>query len=475
MKYDKTNPPLFCMMTQGTCYESIKENEIKGILLCATKFNESRLSTFVQPNDNDDNYIILLNKIGNDENYVESKNANNNFDVNCWIGKLANGEISSVQTLPWNCRKSEYKDKKNEPCNNGWIQIKICKDETGNEEYFNAIYDEICEIVAYLCKRYDIKPDGICRYYCIDSLPAILYNIDTYTFSYDKTSSDVNYWFNKNNKTIEDVRLDVQNLLGIKYDKDKERILKIKALNEELIWDYLYSKINNAKGVAGLMGNLYAISNLNPNKIQKTYDTPIKLDAINYTRQVDEGIYKNFIDDSVAYGIAQWTDSKKKKDLLEFAKKSNVSIGDLESQLEFLYRELFNDYSQVLSKLRKTKNVKKASDIVLLNFEKPRIQTDIVKTTRTKYAKAFYVKYKNRKKDKTNKYKLYKVYTGFFIFWKSANRRLLKLSHEGLKGVVIDCSWYYKILVGTYINKINAELIKNIINRAGFSASIEEE
>lgn len=35
--------------------------------------------------------------------------------------------------------------------------------------------------------------------------------------------------------------------------------------NEKAIWDYLYGKIGNAYGVAGLMGNLYAESALRPN------------------------------------------------------------------------------------------------------------------------------------------------------------------------------------------------------------------
>lgn len=39
--------------------------------------------------------------------------------------------------------------------------------------------------------------------------------------------------------------------------------------NEQKIWNYLKSKLNNDYGVAGLMGNLYAESGLNPPESSK--------------------------------------------------------------------------------------------------------------------------------------------------------------------------------------------------------------
>ena len=47
--------------------------------------------------------------------------------------------------------------------------------------------------------------------------------------------------------------------------------------NEKAIWDYLYGKIGNAYGVAGLMGNLYAESALIPNNLQNTYEKKLSL------------------------------------------------------------------------------------------------------------------------------------------------------------------------------------------------------
>lgn len=42
--------------------------------------------------------------------------------------------------------------------------------------------------------------------------------------------------------------------------------------NEEKIWNYLYDKLGNPYGVAGIMGNMYAESALNPKNLQNTYE-----------------------------------------------------------------------------------------------------------------------------------------------------------------------------------------------------------
>ena len=47
--------------------------------------------------------------------------------------------------------------------------------------------------------------------------------------------------------------------------------------NEEKIWNFLTSKGLNAYGVAGLMGNLYAESALNPQNLQNTYERKLGL------------------------------------------------------------------------------------------------------------------------------------------------------------------------------------------------------
>ena len=109
--------------------------------------------------------------------------------------------------------------------------------------------------------------------------------------------------------------------------------------NEEKIWNYLKSKGLNDHGCAGLMGNLNAESALKSNNLQNTYETKLGYSDDQYVKAVDNGTYANFIYDSAGFGLAQWTWWSRKKALYEYVKSKNKSIGDLEAQLEFLYKE----------------------------------------------------------------------------------------------------------------------------------------
>ena len=165
------------------------------------------------------------------------------------------------------------------------------------------------------------------------------------------------------------------------------------STTEQKIWNFLYSKIGNAYGVAGLMGNLYAESGLNSNNLQNTYNTKLGLTDAQYTEQVDNGTYTNFVKDSAGYGLAQWTYYSRKQNLLNYAQSSSASIGDLEMQLNFLYKELSGNYSTVLGTLKAATSVLEASNIVLTKFEAPADQGTSVQTKRAGYGQTYYDKY----------------------------------------------------------------------------------
>lgn len=165
------------------------------------------------------------------------------------------------------------------------------------------------------------------------------------------------------------------------------------ATNEEKIWNFLTGKGLNACGVAGLMGNLYAESALNPKNLQNTYEKKLGYTDDTYTAAVDSGTYQNFAKDSAGYGLAQWTFWSRKEALLAYVKAAGASVGDLETQLGFLYKELSGSYTSVLAVLKTATSVKAASDIVLTGFEKPADQSETVKTKRAGYGQTYYDKY----------------------------------------------------------------------------------
>lgn len=168
---------------------------------------------------------------------------------------------------------------------------------------------------------------------------------------------------------------------------------------EKTIWDFLHGKIGNAYGAAGMMGNLYAESALRPNNLQNTYEKKFGMTDSEYTAAVDGGSYTNFVKDSAGYGLAQWTYWSRKQALLEFAQAAGKSIGDLQTQLDFLWKEL-QGYTSVLNTLKSATTVKTASDAVLTGYERPSDQGDAVKEKRAGYGQTYFDKYAGTKTEK---------------------------------------------------------------------------
>lgn len=166
--------------------------------------------------------------------------------------------------------------------------------------------------------------------------------------------------------------------------------------NEERIWNFLKGKGLTDCGVAGLMGNLYAESGLRPNNLQNSYEKKLGYTDESYTAAVDSGEYTNFAKDSAGYGLAQWTYHTRKAALLAFVQACSASIGDLEAQLNFLWKELSEGYKSTLAVLKAATTIKEASDKVLTQYERPADMSDAVKTKRAGYGQTYYDKYADR-------------------------------------------------------------------------------
>lgn len=163
--------------------------------------------------------------------------------------------------------------------------------------------------------------------------------------------------------------------------------------DEKTIWNFLMVYIDNEYGVAGLMGNLYAESALRSNNLQQSYETKLGYNDTTYTAAVDNGSYDNFVKDAAGYGLAQWTYWSRKQAMLEFHQSKKKSIGDLQTQLEFLIKELSGSYKGVWSDLKNATSILDASNSVLLKFERPANQGESVQKKRAEYGQKYYDKY----------------------------------------------------------------------------------
>lgn len=179
MKYSENNKPIVCMMTQSTCYKGTKKMAVKGVLWHSTGANNPMLKRYVQSDDNaaDRDLMIKLigkNVYGNDWNHTSVQ-----AGLNAWIGKLADGNIATVQTMPWDYRPWGCGYGSKGSCNTGWIQFEICEDGLNDREYFEKVYKEACELTAYLCEMYGIDPKGSVKYNGV-TVPTILCHADSH-------------------------------------------------------------------------------------------------------------------------------------------------------------------------------------------------------------------------------------------------------------------------------------------------------
>ena len=212
MKYSNTNKPIQCMMTQSTCYKGTTKMTVKGVLWHSTGANNPNLKRYVQPDDNAVNKEELIaligkNNYGNDWNHITRK-----AGLNGWIGKLADGTVTTIQTMPWDFGPWGCGSGRKGSCNNGWIQFEICEDGLTDPAYFKKVYNEACELTAYLCKMFGIDPNGTVNVNGV-KVPTILCHADSHKLGLGDNHGDVNHWFPKHGKSMATARADVAALL----------------------------------------------------------------------------------------------------------------------------------------------------------------------------------------------------------------------------------------------------------------------
>lgn len=200
------------------------------------------------------------------------------------------------------------------------------------------------------------------------------------------------------------------------------------STNSEKIFWYFKRIGMPAFGICGLLGNLDCESGLNPSNLEDSYERKLGFTNETYTRAVDNGSYSGFIKDCAGYGIAQWTWWTRKQNMLNFAKSTGSSIGDLEMQLDFLKKELQESFPSVWNTLMNAKSVYEASNAVLLKFECPADQSVNVQNYRASVGQEYYNRFKNLSESNllNHSQKEETAVMGYYTFTKGSNVQLSK-------------------------------------------------
>lgn len=168
------------------------------------------------------------------------------------------------------------------------------------------------------------------------------------------------------------------------------------------VWNFFINNGLTPEGVSGLMGNLYAESGVGSkvleNLCRKRYsEIGIIYTDSTYTNAVNDGSitraeFVNPMGKHYGYGLAQWTSTGRKTGLYDYTVGRGKSIGDLQSQCEYLLNELKTSFRVIYEILSNTKNIYTASDRVLMDFEAPD-NAESYKELRRRYSEEFYKLY----------------------------------------------------------------------------------
>ena len=217
------------LLTKNDCYKAGKKITPKGVMVHSTGANNPTLKRYVQPNIEG----IGVNKYNNDWNRGGIEKC-----VHAFIGKLDNGTVATVQTLPWNYSGWHSGKGSKGSANDTHIGFEICEDGLTDKTYFMKVYTEAVELTAYLCKQYNLDPlkDGV-----------VICHSEGYKRGVASNHGDVMHWFPKHGKSMDTFRKDVaaemkKSVAKIEYYDELQKRSGLSDDTMDYLTKYKYAK-----------------------------------------------------------------------------------------------------------------------------------------------------------------------------------------------------------------------------------------
>ena len=190
-----------CMLTANDCYKAGRTITPKGVMVHSTGANNPLVARYVQPVEGQKDEAQLKAEIGGNRNANDWNHPGLDVCTHAFVGKLADGGVGTVQTLPWNHRGWHAgTGTSGGSANNTHIAFEICEDDLTDEGYFRKVYQEAVELTAMLCKTYNLNPlaDGV-----------VICHSEGYQRGVASNHGDVMHWFPKFGKSMDTFRADV--------------------------------------------------------------------------------------------------------------------------------------------------------------------------------------------------------------------------------------------------------------------------
>lgn len=218
---------LQCILYNNDCFKADVRIKPTRIVVHSAGVNNTSLKRCVQPakyqvagmgGRTRDEMIKLLgeNNNGNDWNRSGISKC-----VHLFIGKLADGSIATVQTLPYNVKGWGVGAGKKGSFNSSALQFEIMEDDHKSKSYCQKTYNEAVELCGMLCKKYNIPVENIVSHK------------EAHKLGYGSNHGDPESWWSKFGYTMDDFRKAVDKKLNgstlpykVKITVDKLNIRK---------------------------------------------------------------------------------------------------------------------------------------------------------------------------------------------------------------------------------------------------------
>ena len=230
------------ILTENDCYKAERTIVPRGVMVHSTGANNPNLRRYVGPDDG----LLGANPNGNHWN-----RSGIDACVHAFIGKLSDGSIATYQTLPWEHRGWHAgKGTTGKSANNTHISFEICEDGLDDRDYFQAVYREAVELTAHLCGLYGLDPlaDGV-----------VICHSEGYRRGIASGHADVEHWFPRFGRSMDDFRADVAAELN--EESEEDNMVYYETIDD--VPDYYRDAVQkcvDAKALSGVGGDRLHVS-----------------------------------------------------------------------------------------------------------------------------------------------------------------------------------------------------------------------
>ena len=183
------------LLTRNDCYKTGRTIAPLGVMVHSTGANNPWVSRYVPGNE-----VLGYNTGGNHWDRPGLTKC-----VHAFVGKFADGKVGVVQTLPWTRRGWHAGSGDTKPsANNTHIGFEICEDGLSDGDYFMEAYNTAVQLVAMLCKQYNLDPlaDGV-----------VICHSEGHQRGVASNHGDVMHWFPRFGRNMDNFRADVAQVM----------------------------------------------------------------------------------------------------------------------------------------------------------------------------------------------------------------------------------------------------------------------